>query len=347
MKKLLIALVILVSAHTLLAGGEHSGQVTVAGVPVPGATVTATAGDKKLVTITDDQGKFSLPDATEGKWSLRVEMLGFEALTQDINVTAEPQPSAWTLTLKPFEEITKGIPIPPPTPTQPVSAAPTNGSAGRIASSRSSSGAAQAPGRGGFQRAGVTATPPAGGRPVADEPAPPAEQAQTANDGFLINGSVNNGAASPFAQAVSFGNNRRGRGSLYNYQIAVVEGNSALDAAPFAFAGQPVTKSNYNDFHLSGVFGGPLRFRHFMPNKGPNIFLAYNHGDDHNATTQPGLMPTALERMGDFSQTLNRLQQPVQIIDPQTGKPFAGNAIPTARISPQAASLLSYYPLPN
>jgi hypothetical protein len=349
MKKLLIALVILVSAHTLLAGGEHSGQVTVAGVPVPGATVTAAAGDKKLVTITDDQGRFSLPDATEGKWSLRVEMLGFESLTQDITVTAEPQPSAWTLTLKPFEEITKGIPIPTAAPAAPPVVASTNGSSGRSASARNSTGAAQTPGRGGFQRAGVTATPPAGGRPAGlpDEPAPPAEQAQTANDGFLINGSVNNGAASPFAQAAAFGNNRRGRGSLYNYQISVVEGNSAFDAAPFAFAGQPVTKSNYNDFHLSGVFGGPLRFRHFMPNKGPNIFLAYNHGDDHNATTQPGLMPTALERMGDFSQSVNRLGQPVQIVDPTTGKPFAGNAIPGTRISQQAASLLAYYPLPN
>ena len=56
MKKLLIAVVILVSAHRLFAGGEHSGQVVAGSVPVPGATVTATAGDKKLVTATDDQG---------------------------------------------------------------------------------------------------------------------------------------------------------------------------------------------------------------------------------------------------------------------------------------------------
>ena len=39
-------------------------------------------------------------------------------------------------------------------------------------------------------------------------------------------------------------------------------------------------------------------------------------------------MPTALERDGDFSQTLNALGQPVQIIDPATGRPFPGNVIP-------------------
>src|SRR5689334_16834923 len=144
MKKLLIAVVILVSAHQLLAGGEHSGQVTVGGVPVPGATVTASAGDKKLVTATDEQGKFTFPDATAGVWTLRVDMLGFEPLTQDITVTAEPQPSAWTLKLKPFEEITRGIPIPPPSP--PVQAAASNGtpSSGRTSTGRNAAPAGQA-----------------------------------------------------------------------------------------------------------------------------------------------------------------------------------------------------------
>ena len=349
MKKLLIALVILVSAHRLLAGGEHSGQVTVGGVPVPGATVTASAGEKTLVTATDEQGKFSLPDATAGVWTLRVEMLGFEPLSREITVTAEPQPSAWTLALKPFEEITKGITI--PTPAPPAAIASSNGSsASGGTNGRGAAPPAPAPGRGGFQQARVTATPrPANrGGALPDEPPPSAEAAQGANDGFLINGSVNNGAASPFAQAAAFGNNRRGRGSLFNYQLAIVEGNSAFDARPFTFAGQPVAKPNYNDFHLSGVFGGPLRFRHFMPTKGPNVFLSYQHGDDHNATTQPGFMPTALERAGDFSQSVNRLGQPVQqIIDPLTGRPFAGNVIPANRISPQAAALLAYYPQPN
>ena len=61
-------------------------------------------------------------------------------------------------------------------------------------------------------------------------------------------------------------------------------------------------------------------------------------------TTQSARMPTALERAGDFSQTLDARGQPVRLIDPATGQPFEGSVIPAGRISPQAAALLAYYP---
>jgi hypothetical protein len=61
---------------------------------------------------------------------------------------------------------------------------------------------------------------------------------QQASDGFLINGSVNNGAASPFAQLAAFGNNRNGAKGLYNGGIGVIFDNSALDARPFSLTGQ-------------------------------------------------------------------------------------------------------------
>src|SRR5439155_7365606 len=138
---------------------------------------------------------FKLPDATAGVWTLRVEMLGFETLTRDVTVTAEPQPSEWTLKLRAFDDITAGIPRQASAPAQAPSA--TNGSAQR------STAAPAAPGRGGFQRAGVTTTPPPATRAAVPDEPPPAEAAQGAADGFLINGSVNNGAASPFAQAAA------------------------------------------------------------------------------------------------------------------------------------------------
>jgi outer membrane receptor protein involved in Fe transport len=68
---------------------------------------------------------------------------------------------------------------------------------------------------------------------------------------------------------------------------------------------------------------------------------------DNNASTEPALLPTALERRGDFSQTLDGFGRPVRVIDPATGLPFPGNTIPRDRISPQAAALLAYYPDPN
>ena len=330
----------------MLAGGEHSGQVTFGGLPVPGATVTASAGDKTLTTATDEQGVFSLPDASAGVWTLRVEMLGFEQLTREITVTAEPQPSAWLLTLRPFAEITRGLPPPPPTAAQP------SGQTGSRGSRQASSPPSTAAGRGGFQRAGVTAspTPPAAAAAraaaaPAEEPAP-ADAGPGAADGFLINGSVNNGAASPFAQAAAFGNNRRGRGSLFNGGIGVVLGNSAFDSSPFTFGALPTAKPDYSDVRVIGTFGGPLRFTKLLRN-GPTLFVGVQYADDHNSTTQPGVMPTLLERGGDFSRSVDAFGNPLTIVDPLTGQPFPGNVIPGSRISPQAASLLGYYPRPN
>ena len=85
-----------------------------------------------------------------------------------------------------------------------------------------SAGTPPPPAGSGFQRAGVTAS--AGAPPAANEARPPAEEpgadvAQGAAEGFLVNGSVNNGAASPFAQLAAFGNNRRGVRSLYNFGV--------------------------------------------------------------------------------------------------------------------------------
>ena len=74
--------------------------------------------------------------------------------------------------------------------------------------------------------------------------------------------------------------------------------------------------------------------------------LDYQGTSATNVTTQSTRMPTALERAGDFSQTLDARGQPVRPIDPATGQPFEGSAIPAGRISPQAAALLAYYPVP-
>src|SRR3954447_4389089 len=90
------------------AGGEHSGEVTFGGLPVPGVTVTAASGDRQLVTTTDERGRFQLPDASTGVWTIRVEMLGFETLTRDVTAAAAPKPSTWTLTLNASEDTAGG-----------------------------------------------------------------------------------------------------------------------------------------------------------------------------------------------------------------------------------------------
>src|SRR4030095_12645353 len=87
--------------YILLLITEHHGQVMFGGVPVPGATVTATQGQKKFVAVTDQLGKYSLPDFAEGPFSVEVEMLGFGTVKQDVSTpTAE-----FELKMLPLEEM--------------------------------------------------------------------------------------------------------------------------------------------------------------------------------------------------------------------------------------------------
>ena len=61
-----------------LAASESHGAVKYGGLPLPGATVTATQGDKRIVAVTDANGNYSFPDLADGVWTIDVEMLCFE-----------------------------------------------------------------------------------------------------------------------------------------------------------------------------------------------------------------------------------------------------------------------------
>src|SRR5262249_4118400 len=233
----------------------------------------------------------------------------------------------------PSEQPRRGRPAPAPDAREP----PPAPIAGRA------SAPAAPPPSGGFQRAQVNASANAGAI-AADANPSDADRSQAAADGFLINGSVNNGAASPFAQLAAFGNNRRGARSLYNGGFGVIYGNSAWDTRPYSFTSTPTPKPSYSDMQVLGSFAGPLKIPGIVRN-GPTLFLGYQRTVDHLASTQSALVPTPPERAGDFSQSHDRFGQPVQIVNPLTGLPFPGNVIP--RVSAEAAALLGYYPLPD
>ena len=293
-------------AGSILAASEHRGQVTFRGLPVPGATITATQDGKKSVAASDQQGFYSFPDLTGGTWTIQVDMFGFATLKQDIAIEPNAPIAKWELTMLPLDRIKAEI--------QPSAAPPR------------------------------AAAPPArNGRTEPRNTEDPAEEttgddlSQRAADGFLISGSVNNGSASPFAQAAAFGNNRnRGKG-LYNGGIGFVLGNSALDARPFSLTGQNTPKAAYN--RITGIvsLGGPLQIPHLFKN-GPNFFVGYQWTRNNNATTESALMPTLAARGGLLANA---------ILDPLTGAPFPGNVIPQSRMSRPAQALLGLYPIPN
>ena len=324
----------------LFAAAYH-GQVKFGGLPLPGATVTATRGDKTLTAISDLQGSYSFADLPDGAWTIQVEMRGFAAVRKEVQVAPDAAASEWDLKMLPLNEM-HAVAGPTPAPTPSLEIKPRNAKNAPPAPTNTQSA---------FQRTDVNAArsdAPAAATPAEADASTPVndELTQRAADGFLINGTANNAASSPFAMAQAFGNNRRGSRSLYNGNLGFIFDSSALDARPFSLTGQDTPRPAYN--HSQGVlaFGGPIKIPHLLRN-GPNLFINYQWTRNRNASTGTGLMPDAAERSGDFSQVLNSLGQPIHLIDPSTGSPIPGNKISESQISDQAKALLKFYPLPN
>ena len=344
-RKLPLALILL--AISALAA-EQKGQVQFGGLPVPGVTVTATHGDQTFTAVTDPEGSYVFRDLPEGAWKFHIEMLGFASIDRDVAVAPGEPAAAWDLEMLPIGRMNATAATRPATAEASL-AAKAGGAATTTAPSRSrlrSRQPAPTNTETPFQRAEVNATAAAAPPPDPAANQNPGELAQRATDGFLINGTTNNAASSPFSISQAFGNNRRGQRSLYNGNLGFTLDNSALDARPYSLTGQDTPRPAYGNFTGLASFGGPLRIPHLVPN-GPNVFVNYQWTRNRNASIASALMPTLAEREGDFSQVLTPRGTPVTVIDPSTSQPFFGNRIPASRFSPQAAALLALYPLPN
>jgi len=174
-------------------------------------------------------------------------------------------------------------------------------------------------------------------------PKPPDEQSEKANDGFLVNGSVNNAATSQYSLDRAFGNRRLNSKSLYNGGVALILGNSALDARAYSLSGLELAKPFYNAVTGAVYFGGPIKFPHFRP-RGPNLTVGYQWTRDQTQQNETGLVPTDDERAGNLNGLVNAQGQPVTIFDPTTGLPYPNNQVP---VSTQAQALLTLYPHAN
>ena len=120
-------------------------------------------------------------------------------------------------------------------------------------------------------------------------------------------------------------------------------------------ASQPRTDFTYDRWGVTA--GGPVTLPRIYDGKNRTFFI-YGYEGLHNVKPRGGVLtvPTTEERRGDFSALL-ALGSRYQIYDPATRRlaaggrvqsdPLPGNLIPAARISPIAAKILSYYPLPE
>ncbi len=316
-KNSLFCIVVILCASFMAMASEYHGQVTFGGLPVPGVTLTATQGDKKVSAVSDQGGLYNFPDLADGAWKIEIEMQCFSTIHADVTVVPNMVAGKWELALLPLEQLmarTKLTQAPPNLPPTLITVAPA-------------------------KKPDSTGT----GATAAEIPKPQDEQSQQSSDGLLVNGSVNNAATSQYSLDQAFGNRRPNSKGLYTGGFAAVLNNSALDARPYSLSGLESPKGEYD--RITGIvsLGGPIRIPHVMP-RGPNFFVGYQWTRDHTAAILPGLVPTEAEREGDLSGLLNSLGQPVTIYNPATGLPFTGNRVP---VSTQAQALLALYPVPD
>jgi hypothetical protein len=317
----LCALFFFLFAIGVAAASEFHGRLTFNGLPLPGATVTAQRGAKKIVTASDQSGIFTFADLSDGAWKIVIEMQCFATVREDVTIAKDTPVGKWEMKLLPLDQVKATVQVPQTT----------------LSSASAVSGAIPL-----IPRKKAEASQP-GAAPEMPRPEEQAENSEKAADGFLVNGSVSNAATSQYAMDRAFGNTRKGSKGIYNYGIAAILGNSALDARPYSLSGFDTPKDVYDRVTMILTAGGPIKIPRLLP-RGPNFFVSYQWTRNNNAALQSGIVPTSDERSGNLAGLLNALGQPVTVYDPATGVPFAGNVVP---VSAQALALLKYYPLPN
>ena len=360
----------------------QSGIVRSGNQPIPGATVTATQGDKKFVTATGDDGYYSFPPLGDGNWQVEVQMFGFEPVKQQVNYARE---SVANFTLKLRES-----PM--------VSRLARMGGNGQNANQLETQ--LQNEINGGQAETTQGATP----------------GAQQANEAFLISGSLSqglqqnsapdsgfgmrpdflgggfqDGTAAQSGNAPGFGagggrggmggggfggggfggpgggfggrgggpggpGGRRGQGpqqarqfgnrrqpSAVHGMFYFTLGNSALDAKPFSLNGNDLPQPAYAAARFGLVLGGPLLIPKVVKDTKTTFFVNYFGTRARNPNTEIATVPTELEREGNFSQT-PQSGGPVQLNFPGV---INGNIIPASLLNPISQKLLAYFPLPN
>src|SRR5215469_9030873 len=116
-------------------------------------------------------------------------------------------------------------------------------------------------------------------------------------------------------------------------------------------AGIPITDQPNDTW--GGSFGGPVDIPHIYNGKNKTFFyLGYEHYDDIQSSSSAFASPTALEKGGDFSKSLNSDGTLHIIYDPLTvingaRQPFPGNVIPSNRLNPTGLAMAATFQAPT
>lgn len=142
-------------------------------------------------------------------------------------------------------------------------------------------------------------------------------------------------AAGAQVNIVTRGGSNEFHGSAYYFGR-----NDKLNATDYFLnlAGQPKAALRRNDFGYT--FGGPVVKDKLF------FFWSQEWNLERRGVVNSALVPTLAERAGNFSASTLSGCNPVPI-DPATGAAFAGNTIPTNRLSPGGLLMMQLYAEPN
>jgi hypothetical protein len=111
--------------------------------------------------------------------------------------------------------------------------------------------------------------------------------------------------------------------------------------------GLPRNLFRFNDAGFT--LGGPIFIPKVLKNR-EKLFFFWSEEFQRQLRPQSAkniTVPTALERKGDFSQSVDNNGNPISLKDPNTGAPIPGNVIPSNRLYAPGIALLNLLPTPN
>lgn len=154
------------------------------------------------------------------------------------------------------------------------------------------------------------------------------------------------------ARAPSSFGNRASRQNRIRGMASFTLNNSAVNAKPFSLNGLDMPQAAYAQSRFSLMVGGPAVIPHVLKDPSTQFFLTYFGTRGKTPRLFAETVPTAAERVGDFSGAVQSLgasnrTAAVTLVNPFDKQPFQGNRIPPNLLNAQALALLKFYPLPN
>jgi carboxypeptidase family protein len=380
---LLCVLLCVAYAGAQTSNGVITGRVVDStGAVIPGATVTLTSGDTgtKRDVISSETGDFVFTAIPPGAYTVTVELPGMKRLEKtNINLTGSERLPIGDLALQVgavSDSVTveaegtvvqtqsaEGSAVLTPSQVQTLATLTrevvglTRTMPGVVVNQASgqrfsddSAGAAEVPRIGGLRQSfasftmeGVSMVTPAGMSTVRW----PTNMDSIGEVKVLLNNYAaeygRTGGA--MVNLVGKGGTRDFHGTAYIYRR-----HEQFNANDFFNNRDGLEKARYRYGTYGFSVGGPVVLPGGFNKNRDKLFFFFSNETLRDETPRPlnqSTMPTALERAGNFSQTLDTNGRLIVIRDPLTNQPFQGNIIPANRIDPNGQRILSLFPLPN